>query len=137
MAFLENVLTILIPDLVIEYVQEHEMYGKYAETFPSQHIMRIRQDVYERAAKGSVRDRFTIAHEIGHLLLHDYNSVALCRADEKVSIPIYADPEWQANVFAGEFLMNADLIKGMSAQEVSSACGASFQAASIQLKYVN
>ncbi|MCH5197351.1 MAG: ImmA/IrrE family metallo-endopeptidase [Oscillospiraceae bacterium] len=134
--FLENVLPIFIPDLQIDFVEKHEMFGKYAETFPSQSLIRIRQDVYIRADEGSERDRFTIAHEIGHLLLHDDDAIALCRSDREVAIPKYADPEWQANAFAGEFLMNADLIKGMSAEEISSACGSSMQAAEIQLKYV-
>ncbi len=133
---LENVLTIFIPELQIEIVPEYEMLGKYAETFPSQNLIRIRQDVYKKACEGSVRDRFTIAHEIGHLLLHDDDAIALCRSDSEVAIPKYADPEWQANVFAGEFLMNADLIKDMSVEQVSSGCGTSMQAAEIQLKYV-
>ena len=44
------------------------------------------------------RMRFTLAHEIGHLVMH--------------SLP-YADAEQQAHMFAAEFLMPADDIKHM------------------------
>ena len=47
-----------------------EMGTKHGETIPQENKVRIREDVYERACVGYGRDRLTIAHELGHLLLH-------------------------------------------------------------------
>ena len=135
-SFLEKILPILMPDFQYEFVDPGEIYGKYAETTPSRKLIQIRCDVYERAVAGSARDRFTIAHEIGHLLLHNEEDISFSRMEHKTAIPKYLDPEWQANTFAAEFLMNANLIKGMTAEQVSCLCGTSFQTAEIQLKYV-
>lgn len=65
--FVENVLPLIIPDFQFEVVPEIEMGGKHGETYPSKNLMRIREDIYLRAAAGEGRDRFTIAHEVGHL----------------------------------------------------------------------
>ena len=50
-------------------------------------ISGIREDVYERAIQGVPRDIFTIAHEIGHAILHDdIQEIALARNDEKINM---------------------------------------------------
>ena len=36
----------------------------------TENCIKIREDVYERAIKGYGRDRFTLAHELGHFLMH-------------------------------------------------------------------
>ena len=36
-----------------------------------------------------------MAHELGHLLLHRVETITLAREDG--DIPLYKDPEWQAN----------------------------------------
>lgn len=48
------------------------------------------------------RKRFTIAHELGHLLMHNENHFP---------ISSYRDKEKEANLFAGEFLMPQEAIK--------------------------
>lgn len=51
------------------------------------------------------RKRFTIAHELGHLLMHSLNTPAIPdHRDQKIQ-------ELEANQFASEFLMPADAIK--------------------------
>ena len=67
------------------------------------------------------RQRFTLAHELGHYFLHrnicknfDDNYV-FTRADEK-SDPI----EWEANRFAAEFLMPEDIFRQMVVKGVTS-----------------
>ena len=79
--FLENVLPMLVPGFNYEIVSEEEMGNKHGETYPSKNLIRIREDVYIRAANGEGRDRLTIAHEIGHLFMHEDDCVALCRLD--------------------------------------------------------
>lgn len=48
------------------------------------------------------RKRFTIAHELGHILLHNENNFPISN---------YRDKEQEANQFASEFLMPKDAIK--------------------------
>lgn len=116
-----------------EYVDISKLPGEYAHYNPQENLLTIREDVYMRASAGVGRDRFTIAHEIGHFCLHSDNMV-LSRATPGQEIPAYRDPEWQANTFASYFMMPRHLIAGMSAKEVSECCGTSLQAAAIALK---
>lgn len=133
MQFLELVLPTLIPDFVLEVVPVKEMGNKHGETYPSKNLIRIREDVYLGAHAGNGRDRLTIAHEIGHLLLHDDDSIALCRLAPDEKLKAYEDPEWQANAFGGELLASSYLINGLSVREVSERCGVTEAAASVQL----
>lgn len=135
--FLENILPILIPDFQFEVLPEEEMGNKHGETYPSKNLIRIREDVYLGAADGHGRDRLTIAHEIGHLFMHENDSIALCRLAPNEKLKPYEDPEWQANAFGGELLASSYLIRGKSIQEVSEQCGVSWDAAEIQLKAAN
>ncbi len=132
--FLENILPVLIPDFQYEYPDVTEMGNLHGETFPSRNLIRIREDVYRGAVEGRGRDRMTIAHEIGHLLLHEDDSISLCRLDPGQKLKPYEDPEWQADAFGGELLASSYLIRGMSEEEVQSRCGVSSAAARCQLK---
>lgn len=87
--------------LEIEVVTDNELKNSYAETNLLTRKIYIRETVYNNAAAGDTRDRFTIAHELGHIVLHT-ETIIVCRIDEKIKT--YEDPEWQANQFAAEFL---------------------------------
>lgn len=110
------------------------MGGKHGETYPSKNIMRIREDVYLRVAAGEGRDRLTIAHEVGHLFMHEDDSIALCRLAPDEQLKPFEDPEWQADAFGGELLASSYLIKGMTEREVQEKCGVSSSAAHVQLR---
>lgn len=114
-----------------EVVPKEEFPDLYAITLGGKRIL-IREDVYERACAGSPRDRFTVAHEIGHFILHEKSDVGLARMDSDERIPAYMDPEWQANVFAGYLLMGENLIENMTVDEIVEKCGVSYAAAYIQ-----
>ena len=129
--FLENIIRMIIPDFRLEIVPKEEMGINHGETYPSKNLIRIREDVYERAVAGVPRDRLTIAHEIGHLFLHENDVIALCRMEPGETLKAYEDPEWQANCFGGELLASFYLIRGMSEEEVMKSCGVSAQAAHI------
>lgn len=67
--------------------------------------------VYDRVQQNDGRARFTLAHELGHCMLHaaqlhklnlNPGRVVLYR---RVDLKPYNDPEWQANAFAGALLM--------------------------------
>ncbi len=130
---IEIVLPQIDPEFDYEIIDEKSM-ADMGLTLPEKHIMLIREDTYNGAVHGNKRDRFTLAHEIGHYLLHDIQSISLARKDENV--PSYQDPEWQANAFAAEFLMCRSLVAGMSQAEISEACGVSMESVGYHLKKI-
>jgi len=131
--FVENVLPLIIEDFQLEIVPVSEMEGMHGETYPSKNLIRIREDVYLRAAAGEGRDRLTIAHEVGHLFMHEDDAIALCRLDPNEKLKPYEDPEWQADAFGGELLASSYLIKNMTVREIQGKCGVSSAAARVQL----
>ena len=131
--FIEHVLPNIFDDFALVILEERELKDQHGLTTPDEHVIRIRQDVYDRACAGYGRDRMTCAHEVGHLFVHQQEIMGFSRLDSNIKVPVYRDPEWQANAFAGELLMNHKLIKGLSVEEVVSKCGVSYKAAQIQL----
>lgn len=121
------------PDFYMEILPEAKMGECLGITYPKEHKIVLREDVYKGASSGVGMHRFTLAHEIGHYFLHNDRSVVLARTDPKEHMPAYKDPEWQANCFAGELLMPAKLIKGMTPSEVANNCEVSLSAARTQL----
>jgi hypothetical protein len=121
--------------LEFEIVDDWELLGMEAQTKPDDDSIQIRQSVYDLAAKGDGHCRFTLAHELGHLLLHkDQEPVSYARGE----IPkheIYEDSEWQADVFASELLMDSRLVDpNKSASEVASKFGTSATAAAMKIR---
>ena len=132
--FLENFLHQFDEEFRLQILEEQEMpRNVYAYFDPVSDTMTIREDVYERACAGNPRDRFTIAHEIGHFFLH-HRGFVLCREQDDKKIPVYCDPEWQANTFAGFLLMPPELVGDLTVNEIARKCGASVTAARIAKK---
>lgn len=113
-----------------EIVPESELEMRHGESILGQKIIRIREDVYNRACAGHGRDRLTMAHELGHIILHQKEDIVLTRSEG--TIPPYMDPEWQANAFAGELLAPFQYIKHMDILDISTQYGVSIEAASVQ-----
>ena len=118
-----------------EYCSENELPGEYAHYDPNINTIKIRQDVYCRAANQNGRDRFTIAHEVGHSLLHA-NGVKFSRVSDK-KIPIFQDVEWQANTFASFLLMEPRIICGMTQDLIATECKTSHSAAKVALNKIS
>ena len=110
-----------------------EMGNRHGAVDPINRILMLREDVYFGAVGGKGRDRFTAAHEFGHAVLH---TATLNRAPAGVdSLPAYRDPEWQANEFAGAFLMPRRMMMHMrSLKEVTDEFGVTFEAASTRAR---
>ena len=130
---LENGLPQLVPEAVFEVVEPAEMRGMYAEALPDAMVIRVREDVYLRACNGVARDLFTLAHELGHLVLH------MDRRLHRLAMPMklerYRDPEWQADAFAGELLMPVHLYKQLeNPEDACTVFGVSKQACEIQVR---
>jgi len=117
--------------------------------------LRLRADVWDGVLAGHARARFTLAHEIGHLVLHRqdlaYHQGRAFRDTvtpaQKLApgVPVFASPEWQANAWAGAYLMPFEAVRtylqrlGEAGDELShEAFAANFQvsvaAASIRLE---
>lgn len=94
--------------------------------------IKIRDDVYELAYQGAGRDRGTVAHEIGHYLMHARSTTLHRHFGGKLDT--CEDPEWQAKCFQGELLVPKHLVHGMNAMTAAEVCGVSVCAAEYQLK---
>jgi Zn-dependent peptidase ImmA (M78 family) len=118
-------------------VDKDLMEDSHGLTDPDRQIMLIRADVYDGACRGNGRDRFTLAHELGHLWLHGGGRY-LQRAAPDAGPPThrkFEDSEWQANQFAAELLMPIKLVvKCSSAEDLAKRAGVSVQAAEIRFK---
>lgn len=117
----------------LEIVDDKEMSNFYGLTSTADGVMKIRESVYDGAVEGNPRDRFTLAHELGHYLMHSPERMSLARSEE---YPPYCDPEWQANVFAAELLVPHGMIADMDVEDIVEKCKVSWQCASIQKSYM-
>lgn len=127
--FIEFVIPKLDPTFDYEYVEDEMLpAGVYAYYDPGENKLYVLNSVYVRASEGVGRDRFTLAHEVGHYLLH-YDGLAYARSTTE--IPAYCNPEWQANTFASAFLIPKSLTMSMSVEEIVDTCKVSYQAATI------
>jgi hypothetical protein len=111
-----------------EVFEDYEMGEDHGRTYPDQLLIVLRNSVYERACGGEARDRFTMCHELGHLMMH--RGIALSRVDPNLPPKIYCNSEWQADTFASYLMMPPDLVcRFRSVAEVVSAFGVSYEAA--------
>lgn len=86
--------------------------------------LHVDRNVWNAADRGEPYARYIIAHEVGHIVLHDQHAVAF--SEEEAALLNYVQneesAEWQAHVFAALFLVpdhlalrlnDADLIAGL------------------------
>jgi len=119
---------------IVFHVGEIEDMGEdEALTFPDRHEIHIREDVYERLRRGDLRARFTVIHEFAHWVLHP--GLGLARSAKGSVHQFFQDSEWQADAFAGEFLMPADLVikHCKTAAQVAAMFGVSMGAAIVRI----
>lgn len=127
---LEFVFPTMLDDFEYEIIEKRILGNDHARTYPLHNKIQIREDVYEGLCNGNKRDRFTIAHEIGHLFLHRDESYYARNQTDKSEHKIYEDSEWQADTFAAEFLIPfTDDLSNKTVTEISDIYGVSLQAA--------
>ena len=94
----------------------------YTEFNPP-HIV-VRNSVYQSARKADGRSRMTLAHELGHLVMHP--GAAKLRSEwapTNTRLKPFESAEWQANKFASLFLMPLHVIKEFtSASQLAESC---------------
>lgn len=122
----------LLPEFNWEIVFADEMEEE-GVTYSAERKIQIREDVYVAACNGDGRARFTIMHEIGHCILHGPDRVVLCRLSPGETLKYYENPEWQADNFAAEFLMDDELVGGMNYKQISRECCVSYGAAKARI----
>jgi hypothetical protein len=128
---MEHILPDLLSGYELQICDADELGVNHGLTSPDENIVRIREDVYNRACEGAGRDRMTMAHELGHLILH--RDIGMARLPPDSVIPVYMDSEWQANCFGGELLICATHIHICGdVTEIANCFGVSTQAASTQ-----
>lgn len=115
---------------------DEEMCGAYAKLVVRKDCsyIEVAESVYLGASEGNARDRFTLAHELGHFCLDHY--VGFARNGKDEDHRPFEDSEWQANCFAGEFLAPSSAIaqEDMSIDEIVDRYNVSAHAASIQIE---
>lgn len=132
--FLERDLPTFHEDFSLEIEDVRIMGDRHGVTYPSERRMVLRCDVYEGACRGYGRDRFTLAHELGHYLLHDLPGLERSAPVLRKSLKPFQDSEWQANTFAAELLMPVELLQNYSSiGEITFEFGVSRDAARVQV----
>lgn len=91
----------------------------------------LSEETYEGLSRCDGRSRFTTGHEVGHTVLHavvmnDYihdssKAIMLNRSD----VPIYKNPDWQAEVFSSALLMPRSAVVELLQQQLPLPCIAS------------
>lgn len=105
-----------------------EMGKNEGLTFPDQGIIQIREDIYYAACNDDGHARDTMAHELGHFILHKGMSLARPTAGREVPRMI-EDSEWQADEFSGLLLAPTHIISGRTAADITRRCGISMRLA--------
>lgn len=132
-----DVLTEIFDNFSYEIVEDKILPPKvHADINIRDGHIRIKESVYERACNGKGRDRMTIAHEIVHFFTLCFCGFRLERNFDNKKPPAFRDPEWQAKCFAGELMVPAHLVDGMSEFEIMRKCGVSYDASCVQRKHI-
>lgn len=127
----------LLPELLerfeLQVCDLHEMGDLHGETEPINRVIRLRRDVYDGMCRGNGRDRFTVAHELGHLMLHATAPTFARRSSQGAKL--YCCSEWQADNFASALLIEeVHLARCRTIEEVQETFGVSYSAASCRFR---
>ena len=121
-------------ELVLEILEDNELEEE-ALCFPDHKLIQIKESVYNDACDGNGHARFTLAHELGHLFLHQKQESLSYAKGKRASHKIFEDSEWQADVFASELLMDTRMVDiNMEAEDAAHEFGLSKLAAQYKLK---
>jgi hypothetical protein len=125
------------PSFYYEVIDDSDwLWKEHAWTDVTNGHVLIKQSVYDGAFDEKKRDRMTIAHEIGHYVMHHLGNVRMETVYTFQKLESYEDPEWQAKCFAGELLMPYHWLHLLQPDEIERMCGVSFDAVQTHLKAV-
>jgi hypothetical protein len=126
-------------NLALENVPDRDMGRDEGNTIhlDSGIVIRVRQTVYNQVVFGVGRARMTLAHELGHAVMHPGAPKARRMAGNITHrfIPAYKSAEHQAKVFASEFLIPESAISTLdSPEKISIKYGVSLEAAEYRFR---
>jgi len=99
---LEFALDDLVEDAYFRVANDDELGGAEGMTDGEHPVITLSASTYMGLGRSDSRARMTVAHELGHLLLHSGQHVF--HFEEPVNDNRF-DPEWQADQFAAALLM--------------------------------
>ena len=89
--------------------------------------LHVDREIWKLAKIGDPDARYIIAHEVGHLILHDNDAKAFSsNAKDQISFELMNEysAEWQANVFASHFLLPSHIVAAVGCeQRLVNSCG--------------
>ena len=125
--------------LLFRIIPDSEMGSADGMTSASKDLVTIdvKASVYDAALLGDGRARNTLAHELGHGVMHERKQLPR-RANGNAKfrwIKSFESAEHQANVFARAFLIDENYADGLAnASEVAIEAGVSFECAQLFFK---
>lgn len=133
--------------LEIGYGVEELEFGIEARFDPRTSEILLSPKTYNDLENGVPRATFTLAHELGHAVMHRRYFQGILDSKRNVTllnrgdIPHYENPDKQADRFAGEFLMPTNLVcqlirKGESICSLASIFKVSYDAARVKFEIV-
>ncbi len=133
-----------LTDLGFEYAVK-PLLGEEGKYDPADNCIILSEETYAELCMDKPRAKFTLAHELGHGILHGSflrlppEGRKRHQTFKRTTLPAYLDPEWQANTFAGSFLMPTPLMlqmirEGASDRKIADYFGVSVQAAQVRRK---
>lgn len=139
-SFLEKLYAFGITVDVVED-DSYELFfnGVEASCIPETATIFLTEDTYKKALRNDSRTRFTIFHELGHLVL-GHNKVLHRGSSGTRIVKPYEDSEWQADQFAAEITMPLNEIltrKLLTAAQLQTHFGVSEAAAYRRFNQLN
>jgi hypothetical protein len=95
--------------ITLDVVEDYDMLGSEAYCVPETATIYLSNTTYAKACANDPRTRFTIFHELGHLILAHRRELHRGQNLQN-GIKPYLDSEWQADQFSAEALMPLDVI---------------------------
>lgn len=121
-AFVTQIVPKLIPEFSIVFYDAGEGDDPAFITFGPK-TLHVDREVWEFASRGEPNARFILAHELGHILLHNQYAQAFSGEQQKFG-PRENSAEWQADTFAEFILIGDDVLdRSANAESVERACG--------------
>ncbi|ACR27582.1 MULTISPECIES: ImmA/IrrE family metallo-endopeptidase [Burkholderia] len=105
--------------------EDAELTDTAAFTIPEEHLIVIKQEVYDGLARDDPFSRFTVVHEFSHIYLK--HSVTLHRNATLGNHEWWEDSEWQANNLAAELMIPMGAVNQYGQQPLllMAECGVS------------
>ena len=124
---LEMALDEIYPGAYYTIEWDGDMNGAEARTDHFEPRISLSASTYAGLQNADPRPRMTVAHELGHLLMHTRQPVYHYSSRIRDR---HVDPEWQADYFAAALLMPADAFRKMkTVKQAKKAFGVSRSAA--------